>query len=591
MTETKLEFSRDLPREDASDTPSSRLSCPSSRGLLRLSRFEAVKSSASPTVYCSTYVNGPDYCGMTDNDIRGFLDGGFIWGWNQATQIHVRLGRNGEFSNPRYGEIELSRVLQRWEGITLPPDFELRACRLTLHVEEGPTESLRLLVYAVARDWNPGSGGVDGNNVSVPKPGEVWWGDAAYGQAPWGLPGAGFASDSHPEADTGAQALAEAVWKPGEDELVFESEALARYAAERIRDGKPLLLLLKLTDGQEDTLGLFFNLHSGGHGDSRNTVRRPRLQLEWSCPTEVESVAHDVFMEYGRVWELPRRPSERGPWTASFETTPGHAAPTIQVREGTGDEAGPWRRVSLPFEPEGEWFQLRLLAMPDPIELGDRFEAELADTWILTGPPERQSVPWLFESPSGASHRVEAEYLGQFRWRVQFLPDELGTWRYHWTQDFLPEPYLSAAGEFCVWGGSLDEVMEHLAQLEEAVAGESRDGRQRLRPRLYALEREGMRLLAPHAYRGTSGEQFRTAIRRIRSGLWGKPVPDPIPMESHRLVREIDGVQLREPILDGSRYGSRREKTRREKHRKRSPLRRLRRLASHLLGPRGGSSS
>jgi len=432
---------------------------------------------------------------------------------------------------------------------------------------------------------------VDGNNVSVPKPGEVWWGEAAYGQAPWGLPGAGFASDSHPEADTGAQALAEAVWKPGEDELVFESDALARYAAERIRDGKPLLLLLKLTDGQEDTPGLLFNLHSSEHGDSRNTARRPRLQLGWSCPTEVESVAHDVFMEYGRVCELPRQRSELGLWTASFEMAPEHAAPTIQVREGTGDEAGPWRRASLPFEPEGEWFQPRLLAMPDPIELGDHFEAELADTWILTGPPERQSVPWHFESPSGEVHTVAAEYVGRCRWHVRFTPDEVGTWRYYWTQDFLPEPYRSATGEFCVWGGSLDAVMGHLAQLEEAVIEASRDDRRRLRPRLYALEREGMRLLAPREYRGTTGEQFRAAIRRIRSGLWGKPMPDPIPMESHRLVTEVDGVALREPILDGSRYGPDRENASHAKHRKRSPLRRLRRLASHLFGPRGGSSS
>jgi hypothetical protein len=586
-----MEFSGDSQHEDASDAPSSRLSFPTCRGLLRLSRFEPGKTSSNRAVHHSTYVNGLDYCGMTDNDIRGFLDGGFIWGWNQATQIHVRLGRNGRFRNPRYGEIELLRVLQRWEGIALPPDFELHACRLTLRVEEGPTEPLRLLVYAVVRDWSPGSGGVNGNNVSVPKPGEVWWGEAAHGKTPWGLPGVGFASDYHPEADTGTQALAEAMWKPGEDEIVFESEAFARYAAVRIRDGKPLLLLLKLTDGQEDTPGLFFNLFSGEHGDSRNTVWRPRLELEWSCPTEVDSVAHDVFMEYGRVCEMPRQRSERGPWAATFTTAPEHSPLAIQVREGTGDETGPWRRAVFPFEPEREWFQLRLLAMPDPIELGDDFEAELADTWVLTGPLEQQRVPWHFLSPSGAVHTVAAEYVGQCRWHVRFTPDEVGTWRYYWTQDFLPEPYRSATGRFCVWGGSLDAVMMHLAQVEEAAIGGSRDDRRRLRPRLYALEREGMRLLVPHDYRGATGEQFRTAIRGVRSGLWGKPVPNPIPMESHRLVREVDGVELREPILDASRYGPHRENARQKRHRKRSPLRRLRRLASHLLGPRGGSPS
>ena len=48
-----------------------------------------------------------------------------------------------------YGEVELFRVLQRWDGITLPPDSEIRACRLTVRVEEGPVGPLRLFVYAV----------------------------------------------------------------------------------------------------------------------------------------------------------------------------------------------------------------------------------------------------------------------------------------------------------------------------------------------------------------------------------------------------------------------------------------------------------
>jgi len=310
--------------------------------------------------------------------------------------------------------------------------------------------------------------------------------------------------------------------------------------------------------------------------------------LEWRSPSEVESVAHDVFLEYGRTCELPEQRSGSGQWMASFEAQPGYAVPAIQVREGTGEVAGPWRRATFPFEPEGEWFQLRLLAMPDPVELGDRFEAELADTWILTGPAERQSVPWSFESPSGVRHTVEAEYLGRYRWRVQFVPDELGTWRYHWTQTFLPEPYMSAAAEFFVWAESIEQVMRHLARLEEAVTGASREARRGLRPRLHALQREGMRLLPPHEYRGIAGERFRASIRRVRSGLWGKSVPDPIPMESHRLAREVDGMALRDPTPDGSRYGPGSD----DGHRpKRSPLRRLRRLASRLAGRRSKSSS
>ncbi len=376
VSDTESDFQPDFTRENTGDASSSGVPWAPSRGVLRLSRFEAGARAANPQLHRSVYVNGPDYCGMKDNDVRGFLDGGFIWGWNQSTQIHVRFGRTGEYSNPMYGENELFRVLHRWDGISLPTTFELSDCRLILHVEEGPPRPLRLLVYAVARDWNPGSGGVNGNNVSVPKPGEVWWGDAAFEQAPWGLPGAGFASDSHPEADTGAHALAEAAWSPGDDRVVFQSGALTRHAAERIRQEKPLLLLLKLTDAQEDIPGCFFNLYSGEHGDSRNTVRRPRLELEWCSTAETESIAHDVFLEYGRSYELPRQSAGGGLWIASFEAVHGYATPGIQVREGTGDNAGPWRRASFPFEPEGDWFQLRLLAMPDPVELGDRFEAE-----------------------------------------------------------------------------------------------------------------------------------------------------------------------------------------------------------------------
>jgi hypothetical protein len=521
---------------------------------------------------------------MTDNDIRGYLDGGFIWGWNQATQIHVRLGRTGEFPRPRYGEVELFRVLQRWDGITLPPDSEIRACRLTVRVEEGPVEPLRLFVYAVNRDWGPGSGGEDGNNVSVPKPGEVWWRDAAYGDTSWGLPGVGFASDSHPEADTQVCALADTVWRPGQGELVFESGALARHAAERIRNGKPLLLLLKLADAQEDTPGLFFNLYSGEHGDSRNVARRPRLDLEWSSSAEVESVAHDVFLEYGRVCELPRQTAGSGTWTFSFETEAECGALSVQVREGNGGVSGPWRAATLPFEPQAEWFQLRLLAMPDPIELGEHFEAELADTWVLTGPPEDQQVPWHFESPSGVVHTVAAEYTGGYRWRIRFTPDEVGTWRYHWSQDFLPQPYRSANGEFRVWAGRIDEVVRLLDRLAETVGATAPVDRPSLYLRLYALEREGMSLLTPAEYRGTDGERLRAAVRRVRSSLWGRPVPDPIPMLSHRLVSRLDGAESGDPVLDASGYEERGKQ--RGQRRDGAPLRRLRRVLRRLGFPR-----
>ena len=122
VSETDSGFQRELTRADGGGEGSARMPWPPSRGVLHLSRYVAGGAASSPAVHRSTFVNGPDYCGMTDNDIRGFLDGGFIWGWNQATQIHVRLGRTGEFPNPKYGEVELFRVLQRWDDHGPPSD-------------------------------------------------------------------------------------------------------------------------------------------------------------------------------------------------------------------------------------------------------------------------------------------------------------------------------------------------------------------------------------------------------------------------------------------------------------------------------------
>jgi hypothetical protein len=99
-----------------------------------------------------------------------------------------------------------------------------------------------------------------------------------------------------------------------------------------------------------------------------------------------------------------------------------------------------------------------------------------------------------------------------------------------------------------------------------------------------------MRLLTPEEFRGTAGKELRAAIRRIRSSFWGKPVPETIPMQSHRLIGEFDGVELRDPILDSSRYGPAREEGRSKRKRKRGLLRRLRRLAARQTGRRGDSA-
>ena len=112
-------------------------------------------------------------------------------------------------------------------------------------------------------------------------PGEVWWGDARYGEDPWGLPGAGYASDRDPDADTGATPLASTLYEPGDETIVFESEALAEALTLATRAGRPADFLLKLSDHLEDTPGTLFHLYSSEQGDDVDPSRRPTLELAW----------------------------------------------------------------------------------------------------------------------------------------------------------------------------------------------------------------------------------------------------------------------------------------------------------------------
>jgi hypothetical protein len=244
-----------------------------------------------PLRHVSVFANGSDYAGMEDNDLRGFLDGRFRYGWNQPTQMHVRAGRLQ--SAPRWGEYELFRALYRWEGIDLPPEVRVHRAALRLAVEKGPRyrKTLTAMLYEVKKDWNPGEGGTRRDNNSPPKEGEVWWGEVARGRKPWGLPGVGFASDTHPDADTGAMPLAEARWEPGQEELVFESPALARCVQRRVREGRPLLFLLKLSDRDEDRHGSAIHIYSGNVDDDHQAARRPSSTGARSCSRRSTSAA------------------------------------------------------------------------------------------------------------------------------------------------------------------------------------------------------------------------------------------------------------------------------------------------------------
>jgi hypothetical protein len=551
---------------------------PGVSGRLRVGRFGQSPCGAEPARYVMRVVNGPDYGAMTDNDLRGCLDGTTLWGWNQATQTHVRVGRMSWPGTPMYGELELFRVIQRWDGIELPAQAEVVGCRLELDVEEPPPIPVRLLLYVVKRDWGPGEGGIHRNNVSPPARGEAWWRASRHEIEAWGLPGAGYASDTDPEADTPASPLAQAVCNPDATTLVFEGDALTEYVAERIRRGAPVLLLLKVCDIQEDVPGAFVCFYSGEYGDSRSEARRPRLILAWEGATGSAVIDRVIALEHGRALELPRFPVEPGDRImASFESEPGYEQPLIEIRTGVADRAGPWKRIGLGLEPDGEWAQVRIRAVENPVGLGEPFTAELTDTWVVSNPAEDQVVRWVFTSPTGAEHALHATYEGGFRWSVRFTPDEPGPWRYRWRQEFFRDPVESTTGRFDVVASTPEALRARLDTLaaEAARARTAADVAEagRLRIVFSRLERLAMTHESPAGFRSPTGPTLAEPLRRARSALWGKPVPDPIPLRPHPLITEIDGRPLVDPIPDGRAYGLGPER----------PVPRKRSLGSRLL--------
>jgi hypothetical protein len=541
-------------RQDA-PAPAAIVDLPGVRGTLRVSlhplpaaetpaarparRSEAAGGVSSSVRHRTTFVNGPDGTWMEDNDIRGYLDGTFKYAWNQPGQVHVRIGRRGDA--PRYGEHELFRVLYRWDPVALAPGARVLDARFVVTAESSPDAALRFFLYRVQHDWNPGHGGTRHDNVSPPVPGEVWWNEASHTYRPWSLPGAGYAAEGA-DADTAPMPLADALLPAHGREIVLNSPTLTDYLDARVAARQPLLFLLKLADYQEDQPGTFSALYSGDHGDSRNVARRPRLELEWEGPIPNPALERALFLEHGRVLQLGRWPLH-GPHVlaASFESLPGYTAPAIEVRTSRHGASADWSPLTVPRVVEGEAVELRLLAAVDPIRLGAPFYAELHDTWVRSGPPETQRVPWTFLSPTGATHEVLATYAGAHRWTVEFRPDELGAWRYAWSQRFTDTPYRSAEGRFDVIADDPATVERGLADLLERLRHElpSAEGRgahdagpARTTARMVQfarLERAAMQLQTPETYRSPGGIALRARLNEVRA-LLQEAAPDPIPM-------------------------------------------------------------
>lgn len=508
---------RDAEREPLPSPPGA-----SVRGTLRIGAFGAGAPGQSRVRrHRSVWVDGPTYAGMEDNDLRGFLDGTLVFDWNQPTQVHVRAGRWR--SSPRWGEYEIFRTLQRWGGVWLPPSARVDRAALHVSIEKGAEQIDRLAVmlYAVNRDWDPGTGGRKRNNTSQALPGSVVWNQRAHGRDAWTLPGVSFASDTHPDADTGAAPLAEAAWVKGQGEIVFESPALATYVQERARARQPLLFLVKLSDADEDRRRSVLHFFSANVDTDRNPDRRPHLVVDWESPAAQAAWERPIHLEHGRDRVIEGLDVRGATLVAlDFAGEPGSDEPTLEIREGGGD--APWRLAPPVFAPHAGTLAVRVRAARAPIARGDAFEASFRNTWVRTAKPEDQRVEWTFIAPSGDVYRQTARYAGDVTWSVHFEPPELGRWR-GWYDHDLSEPYRSADAVFDVVPGDCANVARQLrelpARIEARYAPEKRKAAiVYFGSEFWQLERAASRCDAPDSP-GPGTRELREPIAAVRRAL------------------------------------------------------------------------
>ncbi|MFQ5729063.1 MAG: hypothetical protein ACE5GN_01715 [Waddliaceae bacterium] len=309
---------------------------------------------------------------------------------------------------------------------------------------------------------------------------------------------------------------------------------MSSYITRQIGNKEPLLFLLKLSDHLEDTPASRISLYSSNHGDNKNLTRRPHLAIEWESGDEIQKLEKKITLEHGRTYYLPRIDNKEGrKFFISFDSSPEYEPPTIEVRGGDDETISDWRQVVSPFKTEWSWLEFKISAVRSPIVLGNKFKAKSRDTWIESGPPEEQKVPWHFLSPTGISHKIFAKYIGEYEWEVDFQPDELGRWRYYWTHRFTSIPYKSPLGAFDVIIRDPKDVKKQLQRLAEKI--ESADLKTHYeRMKVFEapfsrLERAALRFETPESFHSKSGDDLRNRLDEVRTLIWKKPIPKFIP--------------------------------------------------------------
>ncbi len=311
----------------------------------------------------------------------------------------------------------------------------------------------------------------------------------------------------------------------------------------RVASSEPLLFLLKLSDSDEDLVSDPLVVYSAEEGDSLSAARRPKLTVEWHVPTEVVGWKQEVLLENGRSMELPKlRAKGANRWALSFQPTPGYESPQIEVRGGSSSSSSEWRSAAIPFEADWDWIQVRIVAARSPVSLGTAFDSEFVDTWVPNAKPEDQTVRWHFTDPLGRQVHLSGSYQEQFRWRVTFYPRVPGRWSYYLDHDLNWPPYRSEQVVFDVLSDDLTIVLDHLEDLAERIEASNRTTPsakfERFGDEFMRLERAGMQLLTPEAFRSESGLQFSSRIDEIRREF-GKALPEQPRAFTRRVRRSI----------------------------------------------------
>ena len=214
--------------------------------------------------------------------------------------------RRAPTQQSRYGETELYRTLQRWDGIQLPAGVEVSSARLQITVEKGPRRAVDVMLYEVHKDWEPGKGGTQNDNTSPPRPGEVWWGEAGHATQPWGLPGVGFASERHPRPTLPSWPWLKLATSPtlASRIALWSSRVRPWRITCRNRGGGASRCgsWSRCSDAAEDEPGTQLDLYSANVGDEHHRDWRPRLELSWSAPGHRAQGQRSIHLENGPLY-------------------------------------------------------------------------------------------------------------------------------------------------------------------------------------------------------------------------------------------------------------------------------------------------